>query len=98
MPRSVAELAQKLSPPRHMLWASIETVIKSQCKGMRKGPAYRQSSTRTYRLPATGDELTIQVYPRNCMISHGDTTFTEIPREHILLYLKAFIAEKNLTN
>lgn len=96
MQQGTQTLSRKLSPPRHELWANIETVIKSQCKGIRKAPAFKHASTRTYRIPSTGGELIVQVYPKNCMIAHGSIVFDEIPREQILHFLKAFIAEKNL--
>lgn len=96
MSQGAAVLTRKLSPPRHELWASIETVIKSQCKGIRKAPAFKYSSTRTYHIPATGGELIVQIYPKNCMISHGSIVFSDIPRQLVLKYLKAFISEKNL--
>lgn len=88
-------LARKLTPPRHELWAGIETVIKSQCKGRRHAPAFKHASTRTYSIPAGGD-LIVQVYPRNCMIAHDGIIFDEIPRDQILKFLRAFITEKKL--
>jgi hypothetical protein len=88
-------LARRLTPPRHELWAGIETVIKSQCKGRRQAPGFKHASTRVYLIPA-GGELIVQVYPRNCMISHGGVVFDDIPREQILHFLKAFITEKQL--
>lgn len=89
-------LTRKSAPPRHELWACIETMIKSQCKGTRKAPAFKHASTRTYRIPATGGELIVQVYPKNCMIAHGSVVFTEIPRDQVIHFLKAFITEKKL--
>ncbi len=80
------------------MWARIETIIKSECKGTPKAPAYRSKSTRTYCIPATGGELTVQVYPKNCMISDGSVIFDEIPRDQIIYFLRAFIVEKNLTH
>jgi hypothetical protein len=88
-------LERRLTPPRHELWATIETVIRSQCRGKRKPPGFKHASTRTYHIPAGGD-LIVQVYPKNCMIAHGGIVFDDIPRDQILLFLRAFITEKKL--
>lgn len=95
MPDGIKILARKTTPPRHELWATIETVIRSQCKGRRKAPAFKHASTRVYRIPA-GGELVVQVYPKNCMIAHNGIVFNEIPRDQVLHFLRAFITEKKL--